>query len=384
MSTATKIPPEIWVKIIPSQNLSVSELQNFPLPEIDILKSPSPQPLHFFLSHLTPNITDPKEITLLPTPSEALLKSVLKCPEIKQSQSFICEHLRHDGRPGLRVPLWTIEYWLEVLRIYPIKHLWVSAQRNVMQKEKILTDSDNGMDLIKQVFSVLSKLSWKENMKGFPVQIPPEHLTSYLTEGWLSDEHENQMLHLLQEELTLRRPENNTNITTTGTYFFQILSQLYRDGTYDALEGAAWVRRKSQEFATGVYDIFATIVNINNNHWVPILVDFRASKILYGDSMGGAIDEGVEEILTWWTYHHTGVIFTKTYLPTTRQRDGFSCGLLAWNALATYLLPDIHSLIDASDVAKERLKMFLRVVEQHNSIQLEVGGVLFATMNFSF
>ena len=98
------------------------------------------------------------------------------------------------------------------------------------------------------------------------------------------------------------------------------------------------------------------------------VVDFEASKILYGDSMGGAIDEDVEEVLTWWTYHHTGVTFMKTYLPITHQRDGFSCGLLAWNALAAYLLPNIHSLINASDVAEEQLKMFLRVIEQHNQV----------------
>jgi Ulp1 protease family, C-terminal catalytic domain len=367
--TSTKVPAEIWAKIIPSRNLSVSDLQNFPLPELAISKSLAlPQPLQNILSRLPPNITDVEEIILLPTPSEALLKSLLKCPEIRQSQSFICEHLWHGGTQ-LRIPLWTIGYWLEVLRIHPIKLLWASAQRNLdfIQKELL---ADNSMDLIKQVSSVLSKLSWKDNIKGFPAQIPPEHLTSYLTQEWLSDEHENQMLHLLQKELALRHPKSNTNITTT--YFFQILSELYRAGTYDALEGASWIRRKSQDFATGVYDVFATIVNINSNHWVPIVVDFKASKILYGNSIGGVIDEGIEEILTWWTYHHTGVTFTKTYLPITRQRDGFSCGLLAWNALATYLLPDIHSLFNALDMAKERLKIFLQVIEQHD----QVGGVL--------
>jgi Ulp1 family protease catalytic subunit len=358
--TSTEVPPDIWAKIIPSQNLSVSDLQNYPFPELATSKSPSPQPLQKFLSRLTPNITDVEEITLLPTPSEALLKNLLKCPEIRQSQSFTCEHLH--GRTGLRVPLWTIRYWLEVRRIHPIKLLWASAQRNLdLLQKKLLTD----INLTTQVSSVLSKLSWKDNIKGFPAQIPPEQLTSYLTEIWLSDDHEDQMLHLLQNEITLQHPKSDTNITTT--FFFRKLTQLYRDGTYNALEDGAWVQRKSQEFATGVYDIFATIVNIDNSHWVSIIVDFKASKILYGDSMGGAIDEDIEEILTWWTYYHTGVKFTKAYLPITRQRDGFSCGLLAWNALAAYLLPNIHSLIDASDVAKERLKMFLQVVEQHDN-----------------
>ena len=364
----TRVPPDISAIIIPSRNVSVSELQNFPLPELATSKILSPQPLQNFLSCLTPNIINVEEIILLPTPPEALLKNILKCPEIIRSQSFICEHLH--GRTGFRVPLWTIGYWLEVLQIHSIKHLWASAQY-FLQKKRLPTD--NHMDLIKQVSSVLSKLSWKDTIKGFPVQIQPELLTSYITQSWLSDEHENQMLHLLEKELAVHHPESNTNITTT--YFFQILSQLHQDGTYDTLEArrTPWVRRKGQELATGVYDRFVTIVNINENHWVPIVVDFRASKILYGDSMGGEIDEDVEEILTWWTYHHTGITFTKAYLPITRQRDGFSCGLLAWNALATYLLPNVHSLIDASDVAKERLKVFLRVVEQHNLNQ--VGGV---------
>ena len=314
MQPTTKIPPKILTKIIPSHDLSVADIQNFPLPNLAISKHPLPH-IQKFLSPLTPNITNVEEIVLLPTPSEDLLKNLLKCPEIGQSQSFICEHLH--GRTGLRVPLWTVGYWLEVVKIHSIKLLWASAQRNLdsLQKEHLLTD--NIMDLIKQVSSVLSKLSWKDKIKGFPAQLPPEHLTSYLTQKWLSDEHENQMLHLLQNELTHQNPESSINIT--DTYFFQILSQLHRDGTYDVDRGAAWVRRKSEEFATGVYNVLATIVNLNNNHWVPIVVDFEASKILYGDSMDGAIDEDVEEVLTWWTYHHTGVTFTKTYLPITCQ-----------------------------------------------------------------
>ena len=82
---STKFPPDIWAKIIPSQNLSVSDLQNFPLPKLAISKSPLQQPLQIFLSHLTPNITNIEEIIILQTPSKALLKNLLKCPEIRQS-----------------------------------------------------------------------------------------------------------------------------------------------------------------------------------------------------------------------------------------------------------------------------------------------------------
>ena len=232
-----KILPEIYSKIIPSWNVSVSDIQNFTLPKPAISKSPLPLSPPIFLSHHTPNITNVEEIVHLPTPSEALLKNLLKCPEIGQSQSFICKHL-HDHRVELRVPLWTIRYWLEVLEIHSIKLLWASAQKNLdfLQQEHPLTN--NIKNLITEVSSVLSKLSWKDKIKGFPVTTPPELLTSYLTQRWLSDEHETQMLHLLHKELTLRNP--NSNIDIPDIFFYEILSELHREGTYDKSESAAW------------------------------------------------------------------------------------------------------------------------------------------------
>ena len=83
--------------------------------------------------------------------------------------------------------------------------------------------------------------------------------------------------------------------------------------------------------------------------------------------MGETIDEDVETALTWWIQQHTGRQFTKSYFPITRQRDGYSCGILAWNALAVFLLPETYSLVDTGKVGDERLRMFLQVSDRHNS-----------------
>jgi len=40
-----------------------------------------------------------------------------------------------------------------------------------------------------------------------------------------------------------------------------------------------------------------TLANIGGNHWIALILDFKALRILYGDSMGGTIDEGIEEAL---------------------------------------------------------------------------------------
>lgn len=113
--------------------------------------------------------------------------------------------------------------------------------------------------------------------------------------------------------------------------------------------------------------MLAMIANIGNSHWIALVIDFKNSRILYGDSMGGTIDEGINDALTWWIGHHTGKDFVQSYLPITRQQDGYSCGILAWFALAVFLLPESYSLPEARVVADERLRMFLRVSDRHNA-----------------
>jgi hypothetical protein len=87
---------------------------------------------------------------------------------------------------------------------------------------------------------------------------------------------------------------------------------------------------------------------------------------LYGDSLGGTITEEIETVLNWWIHHHIGQQFMTNQLPITRQRDSYSCGMMAWNALATKVLPKNYTLLKSDGVADERLKMFLRVSERHN------------------
>ena len=113
--------------------------------------------------------------------------------------------------------------------------------------------------------------------------------------------------------------------------------------------------------------MLATIANVNRNHWIALILDFNEAKILYGDSLGGQISAELRDILGWWTYLHSGKNFSYAQLPTTQQEDGYSCGLLTWNALAAFLLKSI-ALMDPRHVVEERLKVLLRVVERHNDL----------------
>jgi Ulp1 family protease len=221
---------------------------------------------------------------------------------------------------------------------------------------------------VSQVQNTLACISWAGDIKGFSASISTVHLTTYLTCEWFTDEHENQMLYLLQQEVSRVRREDG--ISVCNTFFMKRLINLQQDedGPNHYATGAnyAWLREKGQELATGDLDMLVMIANIGSNHWVAIVVDFKSSNILYGDSMGGTIDNEIEKALTWWIHHHTRKHFTKCYLPITHQRDGHSCGILAWAALAHFLFPGTYLLVDAGLLTNKRLRMFIQVSDHHN------------------
>lgn len=78
--------------------------------------------------------------------------------------------------------------------------------------------------------------------------------------------------------------------------------------------------------------------------------------------MEGLLKAEIKVALNWWLYFHMGQTFTYTKLPTTRQRDSHSCGILAWNALAHYFFPKRYPLLDASHMQDARLHMLLKIL----------------------
>jgi len=265
--------------------------------------------------------------------------------------------------------MWTISYWVQVCHLRPLKKNWLDAEESLGELTQSKQRTDDTRGLIKQVYGALVCISWASKVKGFSASITTDHQATYLTKNWFSDEHENQMLYLLQKEVSRTRGGDGIEVCDTffTTRLLDIQKQANGPDHYANSANYTWLREKGQELATGVLDMLVTIANIGETHWVALILDFKSSNILYGDSMGGTIDEDVETALTWWIHHHTGKYFTKSYFPITCQRDGYSCGILAWNALAVFLLPEMHSLVDAGKVGDERLRMFLRVADHHNS-----------------
>ena len=128
----------------------------------------------------------------------------------------------------------------------------------------------------------------------------------------------------------------------------------------------AQARRLGEALSAGTRKSVLMLKNLNNEHWVALDLNFKDSCIWYGDSFGEEPPPELMCAVEWWTHHHTGRDFTQAKLPITTQNDGFSCGLLAYNALAHRANPKKYPLIDAAKVDDARLEILLAVIGQHS------------------
>jgi hypothetical protein len=219
--------------------------------------------------------------------------------------------------------------------------------------------------IIDEVYDALGTLPWAENVKGFSNDEPIYSLATYTTQNWLSDVHENQMLDLLRMEIKFdpTRPP----VITENLEFSRLLDKAYqrRDTDYDTSCHHEHVHQIGIALRNGTYKQLTYLMNVNNNHWVAVVLDFNKSRILYGDSLGGKPGDHLVAILSWWTHLHTGRNFTFEKLDITIQRDSFSCELLSWNTLIHWFFLKKHPLIKAEDVDNGQLEVLLRVIHRH-------------------
>ncbi|KAF8232076.1 hypothetical protein L208DRAFT_1274027 [Tricholoma matsutake] len=175
------------------------------------------------------------------------------------------------------------------------------------------------------------------NAQGFEIAIGTHYLSAYATQAWLLSEHEDQMLDLLQREIMELSIGTSGNIK--NTQFPMKLSLAYTSQKKYA-EGQEfwWAHMEGEKLARGVCHKLGMITNINVNHWVTIVLDFTNHLILYGDSLHQLHHHDLIIELEWWIHHHTGFTFEVKDSPVSHQTDGYSCGLLAWNALVIYFL----------------------------------------------
>ncbi|TFK89742.1 hypothetical protein K466DRAFT_486229 [Polyporus arcularius HHB13444] len=221
---------------------------------------------------------------------------------------------------------------------------------------------------VNRVLTILSTLPWSDTLAGFSNREPITTLSRYLSREWLSDIHENQMQDLLRSELM--RDTNGLAVDLESTYFWKSLKAAFdcRDEARYKEHGCfSRVRRVGELLAAGERQKLGLLVNLHNTHWVAVVVDFKASEVLYGDSLGDGPTPEVVSALNWWIQRHTTTSFSWKSLSIAHQKDQHSCGILSWNALAHHLRPERYALAGASLHETDQLRMetLLQISRRH-------------------
>ena len=136
----------------------------------------------------------------LPVPPAAMIQNLVSLAPKLKAKSIWCSHI---GSTTKHYPLWIISFWFKVFHLHKVHHAWVVALSAMQKcwntgKHKLPEESAKLLDKATNAFSWLP---WMGLLKGFEVAIPIHLLLVYATQAWLTNEHEDQMLNLLQWEM---------------------------------------------------------------------------------------------------------------------------------------------------------------------------------------
>ncbi|KAH0834859.1 hypothetical protein J3R83DRAFT_10486 [Lanmaoa asiatica] len=370
-----KLPVNAITCLLPKSMLSILDFLKFPLPPPVILSKPYPSPSAYFSSD-EPNIQDIQKISSIPTPPPDVVNTLLSHWHTVEStiSSVQCAHLM-DINPTYRLPTWVVTYWAEIYHLHKTQLTWAVAESALQSRSQSWQKPDReSHELIQQVYMTLKTLPWSGFIHGFTTQETIHHLAAYMTQEWLSDTHEIQMVELLRS--AVHRHMINPMVELEGPYFHTYIKSAFEAGgiSYQNLPSFSRARGLGESLQAGQHTSVGFISNVDNNHWIATVIDFSNSRILYGDSLEGEPREEFVNVLQWWTRYHTSTDFVIQKLAIPTQCDSFSCGILAFNALAHFYLPDQYPLLDVQRVADECLRIFLEVAQCHLSHAITVSS----------
>jgi Ulp1 family protease len=124
---------------------------------------------------------------------------------------------------------------------------------------------------------------------------------------------------------------------------------------------------------SGHIDSVAGVLHLTN-HWTSLIITFRPPKILYGDSLGSSMPSNKASSFRRWVCHmldRSGQkipeIDISIYpLAISTQRDPFSCGLFALNAISHHYIPQNSPLLQSTvlSLAHSRLEFALDMLQE--------------------
>jgi len=244
----------------------------------------------------------------------------------------------YHGDPVM-VPSWIFTYWTEIAHALETRERWKVALEWIKKNTALPAAAKLRSDLL----LALALFSWSRGA-SYTADITPL-FSSTSRHAYLNTFHLDHMIEWTGDQYQRKHgTDGKRHIFATVDQFGAIISFYGRVSVKK--EGPLWEYLKGIEnkIIQGQVDSICGIINLNQNHWVSVVIDFQQSQILYGDSFHEPMPTRKRGPCERWVKHLTnrstnlvgGV--TVGDLATGVQDDGISCGLFALNSIAHHYL----------------------------------------------
>jgi hypothetical protein len=244
---------------------------------------------------------------------------------------------------------------------------WANAEAYIVGMSRKWC-SPEMQQLCDQVQLALLSFLWAGDVCSFSNPEPTARLAVYFSKDWLLTTHVNQQLDILQYDLGRR---GNVDCKIVGPTFFNKVLELHCNRNWipysKNIGGACHVWTIGEELAGKLRSQMGGVANVDESHWVGIVVETANKVLLYGDSLGGS-DKELTTAILWWIKQHTQITFKQGCLLITKQIDSYNCPIFATNSITSHLCPGEVDLIPDSVADQERIEAFVHVAKRDHEL----------------
>src|ERR1700677_2675258 len=368
---------------LPSDSLSVYELLNLCLPTVSSVV-PSIEPEQFFSNHPpTESVAICLSRPVPPAPFVNGLRNIARQAMLNGKLSIV-DWTCSDSLSFFSFEL--IEFWSSLTQIIHAKQEWEAALRWLEQAAQ-----DEPLDKeVREVHLILRTTPWKAELQILHSRLTFLEMATFLSNGWLSSSQIDMALSsIATRQLQLSGGQEQCHHLIGTTILSELLSSLPllhnknlpHDALLDAynLHAPRDLRRAGAHLAQHGEVVF--IAYSPPSHWAAISITPKGT-LEWADSLGhptpSALITGAQN---WLRCHLSSYSFTfGNNFPCSRQTDGYSCGIIALNAIKHRIFGD--ALWCEKNRSQLRINEFLDIMHMCNR-QKGCQTVRFCIFGFS-
>jgi hypothetical protein len=356
--------------VLPSDSLSVSELLELHLPTVSSVV-PSMDPELYFSNHPpTESVAIYLSRQVPPTTFVEGLRNVARQAVLNGKLSIMdwtCKNSSHFFSFEL------IEFWASLIKIIHARKKWEAALRWLNSQQAARGDLDKD---VREVYLILQTTPWKADLQILRSRLTFLEMATFLSSRWLSSSQIDMALSLIAaRQLQTSGHQEQCRFLIGDTILSELLDSLpllhdtsppldyTLHAPQDLLRAGAHLERHQPDASSEV--VF--IAYSPPGHWAAISATSQGT-LEWADSLGRRPPSTlVTGARNWLHYHLPSSSFSLgNNFQCTRQTDGYSCGIIALNAIKHRIFGD--ALWGEKDRAQLRIREFLDIMRMCRKI----------------